>query len=78
MMIPVQKEASAFLYISHTWGYLMGNIQNRLGFSASIGSFSSAIFREGIFVLQTENPINLPANSLMDRVLASLSGKETT
>ena len=37
---PVQKEASAFLYISHTSACLMGNMQKRSGFSASRGSIS--------------------------------------
>ena len=40
---PVQKEASAFLYISHTSGYFMGNIQKRSGLSASRGSVSWGI-----------------------------------
>ena len=39
--IPVQKLASAFLYISHTAVYLMGNMQNLSGFSRRIGSFAS-------------------------------------
>lgn len=38
--LPVQKEASAFLYISHTSACLMGNMQKRSGFSASRGSIS--------------------------------------
>jgi len=35
---PVQKLASAFLYISHTSLYLIGNMQKRSGFSVSSGS----------------------------------------
>ena len=37
-LAPVQKLASAFLYISHTSRYFMGNIQNRSGFSSRSGS----------------------------------------
>ena len=38
LLTPVQKLASAFLYISHTSRYLMGNMQKRSGFSSRSGS----------------------------------------
>ncbi len=49
--IPVQKLASAFLYISHTSGYFKGNMQNLCGFSARIGSAESLAIKEGMVVL---------------------------
>ena len=36
--VPVQKEASAFLYISQIAGYLIGNMQKRSSFSHKSGS----------------------------------------
>ena len=47
----------------------MGNIQNRLGLSAKIGSFSSTIIAEGSLALQRER-------SLINKVAASLSAKK--
>eukprot|EP00951_Prasinocladus_malaysianus_P008905 scaffold64771_cov32-Prasinocladus_malaysianus.AAC.1 len=41
MNIPVQNDASAFLYISQMDWYLTGNMQKRSGFSASSGSSDS-------------------------------------
>lgn len=41
--LPVQKLASAFLYISQISGYLMGNMQNREGLSMSRGSVSDSM-----------------------------------
>ena len=41
MTPPVQKLASAFLYISQMSWYLTGNIQKRSGLSMSRGSFCS-------------------------------------
>lgn len=65
--IPVQKLASAFLYISHTCGYLMGNMQNLWGFSTKIGSTSSLNMMEGILsrhVITFQEPSE---NNTLDR-----------
>lgn len=43
--LPVQKLASAFLYISQIFGCLIGNMQNRSGFSSSRGSGSRRLLR---------------------------------
>lgn len=40
---PVQKLASAFLYISQTSGYLIGNMQNREGLSIRRGSVNDSM-----------------------------------
>ncbi|KAI5341413.1 hypothetical protein L3X38_020687 [Prunus dulcis] len=51
----VQKEASAFLYISQISGYWIGNIQKRSGFGASNGSSGKA----GIFMTRKISEIQI-------------------
>jgi CRISPR/Cas system-associated protein Cas7 (RAMP superfamily) len=41
MQLPVQNDASWFLYARHSSGYLIGRITNRAGFGISSGSVAS-------------------------------------
>lgn len=59
---PVQKLASAFLYISQIWGYLIGNMQKRSGFSSRSGSGSRVLLRGLVNSCDLVRPLALPGD----------------